>query len=90
MSRGSGLRSTTHLTLAVSCGGLVALRCLHLQAIDFSNSTNVTLLGLTVDYDPLPFTQGTVMSVAQNLSQVDIALHPGYVSPFTSPSALSW
>src|SRR5580698_9361202 len=34
------------------------------RAIAFENCHNVTLKGLTVDYDPLPFTQGTVIRVA--------------------------
>lgn len=48
------------------------------RAISFSNSTNVTIIGLQVDYDPPPFTQGTVIHVANDSSYVDIALDTGY------------
>ncbi|HEY0074124.1 MAG TPA: right-handed parallel beta-helix repeat-containing protein [Abditibacteriaceae bacterium] len=39
---------------------------------------NVTLQGLTLDYDPLPFTQGTVVAVAENKDSIDIQIHDGY------------
>jgi hypothetical protein len=48
------------------------------RAIAFENCHNVTLKGLTVDYDPLPFTQGTVIRVADDRDSIDVALHAGY------------
>lgn len=57
----------------------VTLICEELtQAVTFEHCRNVTLRGLTVDYDPLPFTQGTVVSVADDASSINIALHTGY------------
>ena len=54
------------------------------RAVDFENCTDVTLQGLTVDYDPLPFTQGTIVSVGQDKNSVDVKIHAGYpVQPYS-------
>jgi hypothetical protein len=57
----------------------VTLVCTKLtRAINFSHCTKVTLRGLTVDYDPLPFTQGKVTAIAPDQSSIDITLDAGY------------
>ena len=57
----------------------VTLVCTRLgRAINIENCANVTLRGLTVDYDPLPFTQGRITSVAPDRGSIDIALDAGY------------
>ncbi len=57
----------------------VKLVCTRLsRALDFIHCANVTLRGLTVDYDPLPFTQGKVTAVAADLNSIDITLDAGY------------
>jgi hypothetical protein len=48
------------------------------RAVEISQCTGVTVKGLTVDYDPLPFTQGTVAAVADDKSWIDVKLHAGY------------
>ncbi len=48
------------------------------QAIGFEACTNVTLRGLTVDYDPLPFTQGSITALAPDKSWVEFAVAEGY------------
>ncbi len=35
------------------------------QAVGFDHCTNVTLRGLTIDYDPLPFTQGKIVALGR-------------------------
>lgn len=47
-------------------------------ALSFENCTNVTLQGLTVDYDPLPFTQGTLTSIDKQARTADFKIHTGY------------
>jgi hypothetical protein len=42
------------------------------------NCSNVTLSGLTIDYDPLPFTQGTITALDKNKSTLDVRLDDGY------------
>jgi hypothetical protein len=46
------------------------------RAIDISNCVNVSIYGLVVDYDPLTFTQGTI--VALNNDYLDLQIHDGY------------
>lgn len=48
------------------------------RAVALENCRNMTLQGLTVDYDPLPFTQGTVTAAAPDKSWIDIKIHDGY------------
>ncbi|MCC7492291.1 MAG: hypothetical protein IT204_08105 [Fimbriimonadaceae bacterium] len=38
----------------------------------------VTLRGFRIDYDPLPFTQGSITALAADRSSVELALHEGY------------
>jgi hypothetical protein len=49
-----------------------------LRAIEFHKCKNVTLQGLTVDYDPLPFTQGDIVTVNQGEGWLDVKIHAGY------------
>lgn len=57
----------------------VTLICTNLtRALQIQNCQNLTLQGLTIDYDPLPFTQGTVIAAAPDKSWIDIQIHAGY------------
>ena len=49
--------------LIIDGDGTTLLATTLTRAINFQNSSNVTLRGLVVDYDPLPFTQGKVIYV---------------------------
>ena len=48
------------------------------RAITFDHCSNVTLQGVTVDYDPLPFTQGDIVAIANDKSSIDVKIHAGY------------
>ncbi len=48
------------------------------RALSFDGCSNVTLRGLTVDYDPLPFTQGKIITMAPDKSWIDFELAEGY------------
>ena len=48
------------------------------RALYINNCTNVTLRGLTIDYDPLPYTQGRIVSLSQDNTVHDIELFEGY------------
>lgn len=57
----------------------VTLVCTKLnQAIDIANCRGLTLQGLTIDHDPLPFTQGTVQAVSPDRRFLDVRLDAGY------------
>ncbi|MFC1778047.1 right-handed parallel beta-helix repeat-containing protein [Pseudomonadota bacterium] len=48
------------------------------RVISFHRASNVTFRGATIDYDPLPFTQGTVIRIDK--STFDVEIHNGYKS----------
>ncbi len=48
------------------------------QAVSFDHCSNVTLRGLVVDYDPLPFTQGKIIAIAPDKSSIDFEIAEGY------------
>ncbi len=47
--------------------------------ISFTDSTNVAVQGLAIDYDPLPFTQGTITAVDASSGTIDLQIDPGYL-----------
>lgn len=49
-----------------------------MRAISIQQCSGVTIRGLTVDYDPLPFTQGQVTAVAPEGNSIDVTIHAGY------------
>ncbi|SDG59161.1 Por secretion system C-terminal sorting domain-containing protein [Dyadobacter soli] len=52
------------------------------RAFELSNCKNVTVRGLTIDYDPLTFTQGDIVAVGAGY--VDVKIHAGYdVVPYS-------
>src|SRR5690606_17311275 len=57
----------------------VTLVCTKLNlAVDVEDCRNLTLEGLTIDYDPLPFTQGTIAGVSEDKRVLEIQLDRGY------------
>jgi hypothetical protein len=43
-----------------------------------SSSSHVTIRDLSIDYDPLPFTQGTIAAFDKTATQVTVKVDPGY------------
>ena len=52
------------------------------RAITFDNCENVTLKGLTIDYDPLCFTQGKITRMSDDKSEIEFKLDENYPSNF--------
>lgn len=48
------------------------------RAVKFEDCSNVSLRGLTVDYDPLPFTQGKITAIAPDKRWIDFEVAEGY------------
>ncbi len=48
------------------------------RAVMLEGCSNVTLRGLTVDYDPLPFTQGKIIAMADDKSWLEFEVAQGY------------
>ncbi|MCM3626076.1 Ig-like domain-containing protein [Paenibacillus glycanilyticus] len=64
--------------LEIVADGVTVIGTTLTRAMEISNSSNVKIQGMTINYDPLPFTQGHVKAVASDLSYVDIELDAGY------------
>jgi Right handed beta helix region len=48
------------------------------QAISIEDCKNLQLKGLTIDYDPLPYTEGRITALAPDKSWVEFEIFPGY------------
>jgi len=48
------------------------------RALTITHCTNLTLRGLVIDYDPLPFTQGRISELASDKKTQEIELFDGY------------
>jgi len=69
-----GLRDVEIIADGVTLVGTQLGRALHLD-----QCFGVTLQGLTVDYDPIPFTQGVVAAVDPANAWIDVKIHDGYL-----------
>ena len=56
------------------------------RAVTISRCTNLTVRGLTIDYDPLPFTQGSIVGLSADKSVQEVALDDGYPDAGTARS----
>ena len=48
------------------------------RALTVANCVNVTVRGLVIDYDPLPFTQGWITAIAADRQVYEVSLFDGY------------
>lgn len=48
------------------------------RAFDINNCENFSLQNITIDYDPLCFTQGTISSISEDGKKWEVTLHDGY------------
>jgi len=48
------------------------------RAITITGCTNVTLRGLKIDYDPLPYTQGRIVAISADRQTYEVELFEGY------------
>lgn len=64
--------------IEIEANGVTLVATKLTRAVGLHACRNVTIQGLTVDYDPLPFTQGEVAAVAEDKSWIDVKLHAGY------------
>jgi hypothetical protein len=47
-------------------------------ALTFTHCADITVRGLTIDYDPLPFTQGTITAVDRAARTAEVEIDAGY------------
>lgn len=68
--------------LTIVADGVTMLCETKVRALQIENCQNLTLKGLTIDYNPLTFTQGDIIAVGSNY--VDVQIHEGYpVQPYS-------
>jgi hypothetical protein len=67
--RGAGRETVLIFTDPISTG------------ISINNSRNVTVRDITIDYDPLPFCQGTIRAVDLKNGHFDLEISEGYPAP---------
>jgi hypothetical protein len=48
------------------------------RAITIENCENLTLRGLVIDYDPLPFTQARITAISEDKTRLELETIPGY------------
>ncbi|MEQ8548699.1 MAG: right-handed parallel beta-helix repeat-containing protein [Cyclobacteriaceae bacterium] len=74
----------THLTLeglqdiTIIADGVEMICTETVQAINIRNCKNLKIQGLVIDYDPLPFTQGRIVSMSEDKAQLTVDLLEGY------------
>lgn len=78
------LRRLDGVTIDGNGATLVLTRPVH--ALRLSDCRKVTVKNLTIDYDPLPFTQGVITSVSPDFRQVEFTIDEGYPD-LTAPFA---
>ena len=64
--------------LEIIADGVTLIGTKLMRAITLHRCSGVTLQGLTVDYDPLPVTQGEVIAGADDGNHIDVKIHAGY------------
>lgn len=68
----------------ILCDGVEMICTETTRALTIANCENVTVRGLSIDYDPLPFTQGRIVALSADKSVHDIELTEGYGSSATA------
>lgn len=64
--------------LEIVAEGVTVVATKRMRALMFEQCENVTLRGLTLDYDPLTFTQGKVIAIAPDQGSLDVEIDAGY------------
>ena len=77
-------RQSQHLVLrglsnmVIDCTGVEMICTETTRALSIADCEHVTLRGLTIDYDPLPFTQGRITSLSPDKRVHEVTLFDGY------------
>ncbi len=51
------------------------------RALTIDDCENLTIRGLTIDYDPLPYTQGRITAISADKSRLEVEIFEGYPEP---------
>jgi hypothetical protein len=77
-SNGSLLNIDGANGLTIDATGVTIVGTQLTRAVNVVHSHDLTIQGLTIDYDPLPFTQGVVSGIDPGLGWLDVRLDAGY------------
>lgn len=64
--------------MVIDCTGVEMICTETTRALTIADCTNLTLSGLTIDYDPLPFTQGRITGLSPDKRVHEVTLFDGY------------
>jgi hypothetical protein len=70
------LRDLNDVTIVANAVELICTETV--QAINVVNCKNLTIVGLAVDYDPLPFTQGKIVAISADKTKLTVDILKGY------------
>lgn len=54
---------------------------LSIAAVNLVNCSNISIFGLSVDFNPIPFSQGTISAISKNSNYIEVTLDNGYPIP---------
>ncbi len=80
------LRGLRNLVIEATGAELVCSETI--RAITIEECENLTLRGLVIDYDPLPFTQARITAISEDRTRLELELIPGYAAPGPSSHKL--
>ena len=76
--KGIHLRFDRLADITIEAAGVELICTETTKAIDIESCTNLVIRGLTIDYDPLPFTQGRIVKIAGDRKSHIIEIMPGF------------
>jgi len=77
-AEGTHLRFINLSDITIIADGVEMVCTQTMPALIFKNCRNVRLKGMTIDYDPLPFTEGRIVALAPDKSWVEFEILEGY------------
>lgn len=86
---GRPLRIDGHNDLGIDGGGCTLVQTAVDEVFEITACRNVVISNLTIDYYPLPFTQGTVVATNGNGKTIDVEVDRGYPCDPTFAARLS-
>ncbi|MEW2275519.1 RICIN domain-containing protein [Streptomyces griseofuscus] len=87
--RTSTLNLGTLSDFTIDAQGVRIVQTRLVEALFIGAAKNLTVNGLTIDYDPLPFTQGTVVAKSADGKSMDVRISTGYARPDKLPDRVT-
>ncbi|MBL4702799.1 MAG: right-handed parallel beta-helix repeat-containing protein, partial [Phycisphaeraceae bacterium] len=75
------IKNASNLKLLGAEGSQIIMKNPELGGFVFVYCTNITVSNLSIDYDPVPFTQGTIVKLNSENNSFEFLKDPGYPDP---------